>query len=172
MDLLVPLVATKVIAILIGVTALMAGKKNDVVITPPAIRTISDTIFVSTELRNAFPKKLEEIILSGTPVTLRLAISAGNQRGEVTHCVKYDLSKKNFLIINPPDSSIAKDMDAAKRLMSRFNNMRIVHPGKEVTIILRATLDRAKIEALENKEFELMCFWDYQAPSLKFVAKK
>jgi hypothetical protein len=172
MDLLVSLLATKAIAVLIGVTALLIGKKGDVVITPPAVRTVSDTIFITTELKNAFPKKLEEIILSGTPVTVRLSISSGKQRGEVTHCVTYDLSKKNFLVVKTPDSLTVEDIDAAKRLMSRFEDIKIVLPGREVTIILRATLDPAKIEALENKEFELMCFWDYQAPSLKFVAKK
>ena len=66
-------------------------------------------------------------------------------------------------------------MDAAKKLMNKFN-VAIAVPelflsSEKVIVIMRATIDPVKIGAIGDKEFELMAFWDYHTPTLKFVVK-
>lgn len=172
MDILIKLLATKVVAGLIGVAALLGGKKGDVMLTKPDIKIISDTIFINTALKNSFSEGLEKIILSGTPVSMRLIILADNFMGEVVHNIKYDLIKKTFTVTRSQDSVVVKDIGTAKRLANEFNNLKILYRGREVSIIIKARLAPVKIEAIGDKEFELMYFWDYHSPTLKFVVRR
>ncbi len=172
MDLLVKLLATKAIAVLIGVAALLGGKKGDIVFTTPNIKVISDTVVINTTLKNSFNNEIKEIILSGTPVTIRLIISANDLVMEIPHSIKYDLINKTFTVTKLQDALIVKDFNAASRSMNGFNNIKIFCPTKELTVIMKAVIYPTKIAAIGNKDFELMCFWDYQAPTLKFVVKK
>ncbi|MBI4722596.1 MAG: hypothetical protein HY769_06315 [Candidatus Stahlbacteria bacterium] len=172
MDILVKLLATKVIAVLIGVAVLFGGKKGDIVFTTPNIKVISDTVVINTTLKNSFNKELKEIILSGTPVTIRLLISANNLIMEVPHSIRYDLIAKTFTVTKLQDSLIVKDFNSASRSINGFNNIKLFCPAKELTVIMKAVIDPTKIAAIGNKNFELMCFWNYQAPVLKFVVKK
>lgn len=183
MEILLQFVATKAVAALIGVVALLGAKQSDVTFTKPEI-TISDSISINTTLKNSFPKELEKIILSGTPVTIRLKTicstkdTALNQ--EIIHRVKYDLADKTFLFVSycqdRKDSPVkVKDIKEIKKFMNEFNiviTRQFASTGKDITVIMRATIDPIKIEAMENKNFELMAFWDYHTPTLKFVVNQ
>ena len=186
MEILLQFLATKALAALIGVVALLGVKKADVTLTKPEIKILSDSVCISTTLKNGFPEKLEKIILSGTPVTIRLTTSYSVRdttlSKEIVHRIRYDLANKTFLFVSCcRDRAIsssqhkAKDMDAAKKLMNKFN---VVIPvpelflsSEKVIVIMRVTIDPVKIEAIGDKEFELMAFWDYHTPTLKFVVK-
>ncbi|MFA5032011.1 MAG: hypothetical protein WC614_03225 [bacterium] len=184
MEVLLNFAATKVIAVVIGVVALLGTKGKDVAFTTPKIIVVSDTIYVSTVLKSAFPKGLKEIILSGTPVNLRVTFqnkeSDLRQGGmshfskEIVHNVKYNIAEKNFLItISESDTSfVVKEMRQVEQCMTNFNKVKLVCPDKYIVMVVKAYMDPIKMEAIGGKEFELMAFWDYQMPSLKFIIKR
>ena len=184
MEILLQFLATKAVAALIGVVALLGVKKADVVLSKPEVKILSDSIHINTSLKNSFPEELEKIILSGTPVTIRLKISYSTKdttlNQEISHRIKYDLASKTFLFVSFCGESITspiklKDIDSAKKSMNKFNVGVGLNPaptGKEITVIMRAIIDPIKIGAIGNKDFELMAFWDYHTPTLKFVIKQ
>lgn len=184
MEILLSLLATKVVAGIIGVVALLGVKQSDVVFTPPQTKIVSDTIYINTTLKNSFPKELEKIVLSGTPVTIRLKVSLYGRDvtsiHETTHQITYELSTKTFFLVGDEGNTITlKDLSKAKDFMNSFKiginfqlPLRGEPPGEKITAILKATLDPIQIEAMGGKQFDLMCFWDYQTPTFKFVIKK
>ncbi|MDD5530483.1 MAG: hypothetical protein PHX21_10730 [bacterium] len=176
MEVLLNFAATKVIAVVIGVVTLLGTKSKDVAFTKPQVVVVSDTIYVSTVLKNAFPKGLKEIILSGTPVNLRATFQNKETSfsKEITHNVKYNIAEKNFLItISESDTSfLVKEMGNVEQCMTNFNKVKLVCPDKNINMVGKAYMDPVKMEAIGGKEFELIAFWDYQMPSLKFIIKK
>lgn len=176
MEILLNFAATKAIAVIIGVVTLLGTKNKDVTFTKPQIVVVSDTVYVSTVLKNGFPKGLKEIILSGTPVNLRVTFQNKDSdfSKEILHTVKYDIASKSFLITtSEPDTSFTvKEIADMEKYVSKFNKVRFICPEKQTVMLVKAYMDPVKMEAIGGKEFELIAFWDYQMPSLKFIIKK
>ena len=187
MEILLSLLATKVVAGIIGVVALLGVKQSDVIITPPVTKVVSDSIYINTTLKNSFPKELEKIVLSGTPVTIRLKLSLSDKNTTLTqeaiHQIAYELSTKTFFLWfdfahhktgNRNDTLKLKDFAKAKEFMNKFKigiNFKLPN-NEKFTGILKATLDPITIEAMGGRQFDLMCFWDYHTPTFKFFIKQ
>lgn len=180
MEVLLGFFGTKTVAALIGVMALLGAKNKDVAFTKPEISIVADTIYISTSLKNSFPKGLKDIILSGTPVNMRFTLQ-GVTRGkgsnlyrEIIHNVKYDIVTKKFLVtLSEENTTISVEkFEAAEILMNKLKEIKIIRSNRELNMLLKATIDPVNIEAIGGKEFQLMAFWDYQTPYLKFPIKK
>lgn len=179
MEILLSLLATKVVAGIIGVAALLGVKQSDVVIAHPETKIVSDSIYINTTLKNSFPKELEKVVLSGTPVTIRLKLSLSGKNitltQEAIHQIAYELPTKTFFLTgNGNDTLKLKDFTKAKEFMNKFKigiNFKLP-PNEKFTGILKVTLDPITIEAMGGKQFDLMCFWDYHTPTFKFFIKQ
>lgn len=167
--------ASKLMAMLGGFSILFSFQPQ-VSLMPPQITVESEQLTVKTKLLNAFPEELDEIFLSGTPVTLKFKVNLRDRNGlieekELFHTVIYDLSKREYIVIisYQPSSKTTTDILEMKKWFGELNANLVpkekILPEKLYIIEIAACLLPIKIKPLKMK-FDLMTFWEYKIPKV------
>jgi hypothetical protein len=156
-------------------------------LTRPTLKLESGYLTINSELVNGFPKELEELILSGTEITLkfRIILRENNkivQEKKILHSLVYDIIKKEYIITSSEKSRPFKTKDRAKmkEWMSKLNGIKLIselkfQPQKIYWVEVSCTLAPIEVKALNKKEFDLMRFWNYKTPlskSKKYLLRK
>jgi hypothetical protein len=179
MDLIIGLIVAVKSLVFMG--GFISPDKLPVRIAAMQVNITQQDVRVSCAVSNAFTKDLRKLTRSGTPILLYV-FSQVKQAGHdslvagmvIENMLVYDLAKKKYLL----KQGLAKDtlsfanQDSAIAAASSFPMMPVmpkagIVPDKAYYFILWAVLGKARVEALGNKDIDLMYFWDYKRPSLK-----
>jgi hypothetical protein len=135
---------------------------------------------VHLELESAFSKKMEEAILNGVPVTFSFFIILDQVRNfwideelvdmEVTHVMKYNNFKKEFIITRSwkEDEQLAtQSFEQAQKLMIKINNLKIVElgqleNGKRYQLGVKAKLRKMELKPILQYLFFFFPLWDFE----------
>jgi hypothetical protein len=149
---------------------------HDVRITHLEPEITSGYLTLSARLENGFPEALDEVILSGTVVTLRFKITLLHKKRkikalEVLHQVKYDLSEKKFIVFFSETDTQRQthDLETVHKWMSELRCMKIVplkevRFGEEYLFLIEASLDEIKVIGGQEGKFDLMVLWKNVTP--------
>lgn len=174
MGILLQFLATKAIAPILGGIVLLTMGEHPVELTKPAVHTSGDTLFFSTQINNAYPGELMEIIKSDIPVTFRLTIKAIEDTA-ILHTVRYDIKRMVYVLKRDEyaDSIEVDDDGEMKRLVSEFSNIGIPKEKCPLNgkLDIRASLDKVILEFLDDEEFDLMTLWNYRSPQRTIEVK-
>jgi Domain of unknown function (DUF4390) len=138
-------------------------------------------IRISCVVAHAFTRDLRKLAQSGTPIFLYVfaQVEQVDNDSLMTATVTenrlvYDLSRKKYILkrSNAEDTLSFDNIDSALAAASTFAAMplltkEIVVPDKSYYFIIWAVLGKTRVEALENKDIDLMYFWDYKRPTLR-----
>jgi hypothetical protein len=165
--------ASKILTILSGFLIFFAN--SPVKLTQPEIKIENEEIIVNSYLLHGFSRELQELILSGTEVTIKFKIilKYGNKiirYKEVNHTVSYDLVTKRYTVIYQEEGKKfeTKDQMIMKNKMSRLKinllPINMITPDKQYSLRITAELLPINVKALKGGRFLLSALWDYKKP--------
>lgn len=148
---------------------------------PPQIVVVSEKVLVNCRLENAFPKELVALVQSATPVLLYVTLELRDVKGRepVTAKVEesvlsYDLAAKRFSVAHSRaiEPLAFSTLDSAVAAAGSFLNVPLgtlgqIAADREYQLVIYAVLGKTRVEALDNKEIDLMYYWDYKRPMIK-----
>jgi hypothetical protein len=157
----------------------IAPDKAQVKITSVQVVITRQDVMVSCDVANAFTADLKKLAQSGTPILLYVFAEArqvqkdslvGNTAAEKR--LEYDLVAKQYRVTGRGDTLAFTSLDSALAACAGFARLAVlpkdkINPDKSYYFIMWAVLGKAKVEALANREIDLMYFWNYQRPSLR-----
>lgn len=174
MGILLQFLATKALAPILGGIVLLTMGEHPVELSKPGVEVSGDTLYFSTQVNNAFPDELTEIIKSGIPVTFRLKVEAGEDT-TILHTVHYDIERMVYEV-KRDEQSTAVEIESEqemKTLLSEFNRIGI--PKEKVPstgkMVIRVSVDKVRLAFLDDEEFDLMTLWDYRSPQQSIEVK-
>jgi hypothetical protein len=176
-----------IVGLLVAVKSLVfmggyiAPDKAHVTITGVQVVVTSQEVRAGCDVVNAYPLELRKLAQSGTPILLYVFTEARQVRKDslVGSCaaengIEYDLLAKQYRVRRSvqADTLLFSNLDSALAASARFNGMNVIpkekiDPQKSYYFIMWAVLGKTKVEALGNKEIDLMYFWNYSRPSLR-----
>jgi hypothetical protein len=175
MGILLQFLATKALAPILGGIVLLTMGEHPVELSKPRIYMSNDTLYFSTQINNAFPDELIEIIKSDIPVTFRINIVALEDTA-ILHTVRYDIARMVYVVKRDEDNdAIETDDDKEMRkLVSEFSDIGVPKEKIPLTgqIVIRASMDKVTLEFLDDEEFDLMTLWNYRSPQRTIEVKK
>jgi hypothetical protein len=153
-------------------------------LSPPQIIISQSGISVQCQVVNAYPKQLKELAKTSTPVYLYLYIELREGKDNKTvsqhteeSVLVYDIINRRYCVkqSSVPDTVRIANIDSALAEASMFYEVPVITPdrisaGQEYWLNVYAILGKTRIEALDNKEIDLMYYWDYKRPSIKTEA--
>jgi hypothetical protein len=153
-------------------------------LSPPQITIAQNEISVQCRVVNAYPHQLKELVKTSTPVYLYLYIELRDgtdnrivSQYTVESILVYDMITKRYSVkqSSAQDTLRLIDLDSALTAASSFDNVPVMATGKidsdrEYWLNVYAILGKTRVEALDNKEIDLMYYWDYKRPSIKTEA--
>ncbi len=167
MGILLQFLATKALAPILGGIVLLTMGEHPVELSKPEVEVKGDTLSFSTQVNNAFPDDLTEIIKSGIPVTFRLQVGA-NRDSSILHTVHYDIERMVYAVKRDEDT-VAVETESEEEmqaLLSRFSDIGI--PKEMIPLAgelkLRISMDKVTLAFLDDEEFDLMTLWSYRSP--------
>jgi hypothetical protein len=148
---------------------------------PPSISIVHEEIRLNCRLTNAYSEELKKLVKTATPVTIYLfaEMRNDNDRREVkkitvASSLQYDLINKVYVVIRSagPDTVRSSSLDSAMVFSSTFSNIPVarkseVRADADYLIVSYAILGKTKIDALNDKEVDLMYYWDFKRPNFK-----
>jgi hypothetical protein len=179
MDLIVGLIVAVKSLVFMG--GYFSPDKLPVRISGMQVTVTQQDVKVSCVVTNAFGPELKKLAQSGTPILLYVftQMKQADRDSLVTDNVvenrlEYDLAKKKYLLKQgvSGDSAAFEDIDSAIASASAFRMVPVlakdrVMPDKSYYFIMWAVLGKTRVEALGNKNIDLMYFWDYKRPTLR-----
>jgi hypothetical protein len=175
MGILLQFLATKAIAPILGGIVLLTMGEHPVELSKPGVRIAADTLYFSTQIKNAFPGELIEIIKSDIPVTFRLKIGA-REDTTIVHTVRYDIERMVYEVKRDEDSVAVEteDEEEMKGFLSKFEDIGIPKEKIPLTgkMVIRVSLDKVILEFLDDEEFDLMTLWNYRSPQRTIEIKR
>lgn len=162
-----------------GIAALgmmLTGLGGDVSLSTPLISLSSGYILVSCGVEHGLNKDLRNVIDSGTPITLRFTCRLVDQTEDNTavevialRTVTCNMADSTYQIrFLDPDSS-AQMMVTIFDETSPFFRLDAVRfypldtmDDTVYKIIVEASLDPIRVEAMGRKDFNLMAFWNFK----------
>jgi hypothetical protein len=175
MGILLQFLATKALAPILGGIVLLTMGERPVELSKPRIYMSSDTLYFSTQINNAFPDELIEIIKSDIPVTFRLNITAIRDTA-ILHTVRYDIERMVYVVKRDEDSDGIEtdDEKEMRKLVSEFSDIGV--PKEKIPLTrkleIRVSMDKVTLEFLDDEEFDLMTLWNYRSPQRTIEVKK
>ncbi|MDI6791245.1 MAG: DUF4390 domain-containing protein [bacterium] len=170
------LAIARVMALLSNILIIVSPSASKVYITSPSARLSSDYLTVNAKLENGFPKALDDLILSGTKITLRFKVTLlqgklKSRELEVIRQVKYNLSKKSFVVFfsETKAGKETQDLEVVHRWMSELRAIEIL-PSSEIDLeekyilLIEAALDPIEVVGMREEKFELMILWKNVIP--------
>jgi hypothetical protein len=175
MGILLQFLATKALAPILGGIVLLTMGEHPVELSKPATNMSNDTLYFSTQVNNAFPDELIEIIKSDIPVTFRLVIEAREDTC-IVHTVRYDIERMIYEVNRDEDSVTVETEDEKemRKYLSAFNGIGIPKEKIPLTgkMVIRAAMDKVILEFLDDEEFDLMTLWNYRSPQQTIEVRK
>lgn len=172
------LVTTRILTIFTGsgVTDSLTPGIND-----PSIILTGDQVQISCAVRNPYPPELRKLAETGTPVVLYLFTELRQRKGKALiykttqeRILWYDLIKNEYCVKKgtQPDTLRFSSGDSAISAASSFTAVnafprRVIRPGSRYYIQIYSILGKTKVEALANRDIDLMYYWDYKRPFIK-----
>jgi hypothetical protein len=176
-----------IVGLLVAVKSLVfmggyiAPDKVQVKITAMQVVVTRQDVMVGCQVANAFPAQIKKLAQSGTPILLYVFAEARQVKkdslvGSVVaeKRLEYDLVARQYrvtggggkdtLTFASPDSALAACAGFARLAVLPKDKIK---PDKSYYFIMWAVLGRVKVEALANKEIDLMYFWNYKRPTLR-----
>ena len=139
-----------------------------------------DNLLLYLTVRDAFPDKIENTILSGVPATFSFYIILNRVRGfwpdkeisemVVTNTIKYDNLKKEYSVTRSWDGGkplVVKSFDEAKKLMAEIDSLPIVplselEKGKQYQIRAKAKLSKLTLPFYLHYILFFVSLWDFE----------
>jgi hypothetical protein len=148
---------------------------------PPQIAVVQQQVLVTCRLVNPYPKQLRELAMTATPVLLYVTFElrdVAERDPLVTHVeesvLAYDLVGKTFTVSRSGGSGPLRvaGLDSAIAVAADFHEVSMVPLGQITAdhlyqMVIYAVLGKTRVEALDNKEVDLMYYWDYKRPMIK-----
>lgn len=174
MALLLNFFGTKIAAALLGGWILFGHSAKVPSLSPPQMASSGGKIVVSTVLKDGFPDELDQVILTGTPVTLDFSASLLDDtkslsEQETYHTVTYDPGTKAFSVIADGASKTTSDQQTMQSWLGSLTNLPLVEtstlrPEGSYRTVVQARLEPISVEAVEGKKFDLMTLWQFRVP--------
>lgn len=148
---------------------------------PPHILIVHEEVRLTCSLTDAYPEELKKLVKTATPVIIYLFVELkeDDKRSPVKKMtiesrLQYDLISKLYYVTQStsPDTIRSASLDSAMHFSCAFNNIPVARKD-EITgtagysITSYAVLGKTKIEALNDKEVDLMYYWDFKRPNFK-----
>jgi hypothetical protein len=146
---------------------------------PPRIILARDEVRISCQLVHAYPEELKKLLKTATPVVIYLFVEfrengTAVNRITVESAVTFDMIAKSFTVMQSQrgDTLRCASIDSAIGASSSFLNVPLAaRSGLKrdafYSVTAFAVLGKTKVEALNNKEVDLMYFWDFKRPSFR-----
>jgi hypothetical protein len=140
-----------------------------------------DDVRVRCTVANAYSGELRKLAQSGTPILLYVFAEARQVRKDslVSNAVaenklELDLVAKQYRVTRSAgqDTVVSPNLDSALAATARCSGLAVlpkekVQPATSYYFVVWAVLGKTRVEALANKEIDLMYFWRYNRPTLK-----
>jgi hypothetical protein len=180
MALLLNFFGTKVAAALLGGWVLFGHSAKAPSLSPPQMASSTGRIVVSTTLRNGFSDDLNQVILTGTPVTLTFSAALLDDtksliEQESHHTVTYDPGTKAFCVIADSETKTTNDQQTMQSWLTTLTNLSLLETSAlraegSYRAVVQAKLEPISVEAAEGKKFDLMTFWQFRIPKAQSEA--
>jgi hypothetical protein len=139
-----------------------------------------DNLLLYMTAKDAFSPKIVKAIQSGVPATFTYYINLYLVRGlwldkeiaeiQVTHTMKYDSLKKEYVVSRSWDTSqpvVVKSMDAAQKLMTEVDSLQVVPlsrlaRGQQYQIQAKAQLNKMTLPFYLHYVLFFVSFWDIE----------
>jgi len=139
-----------------------------------------DDLLVYLNVEGAFREKIKTAIFSGVPTTFSFFINLYQTRGfwldkriadiEVSHTIKYNTLKKNFVITRSWDTNnpaITDSFTEARKLMTEIDSLRIIslnnlEKGRQYQIRAKAELSKRTLPFYLHHILFFMSLWDFK----------
>jgi hypothetical protein len=142
--------------------------------------TLKD-VKVSCSVVNAYPQEMKRLALSGTPVLLYVFTEARQVEKDslvatvaAENRIEYDLVDKRCRLVRSAsgDTLIFSSLDSALTASTAFGRVAVlskmqIRADRSYYFIMWAVLGKTRVEALGNREIDLMYFWNYKRPTLR-----
>jgi hypothetical protein len=161
------------------------ARLSDITIT----NTHDDLELVYLKVKGTFTEKMKEAVSNGVPITFLFFVTLhkirrlwGNEEIaniQITHTLKYDNLKKEFIIKRSWEDDepiIAKSFEEARKLMSEINRLKIVplnrlEKGERYQLKAKAELSKVTLPVYLHYILVFMSLWDFETDwySIEFV---
>lgn len=177
MALLLNFFGTKVAAALLGGWVLFGHSPKGPTLSPPLLASSGGKFVVSSALKNAFPEELDQVLLTGTPVTLVFTAALLDdtkvlQEQNVYHTAAYDPGIKVFSFSEGGVDRTTTNLDTLQAWMGTLTGYPLaevstLRPEGRYQVTLQAKLEAIAVEAMEGKKFDLMTLWSFRVPKAR-----
>lgn len=176
MAVLLKFFGTKIVATLLGGWFLFGQSDKSPSLTEPVLAIQDGRITVSVRVENGFNEEIIQLILTGTPVTLRFEVIV-TEDNRVTweevikHRVVYNPGTKVFSVeFTEKNKAETEDEPSMKKLMSEITYLQVMEKfslEKNYEVSVKVKLEPISVEAAGGEEFDLMTFWNFKTPEAK-----
>jgi|SRR3989339_532459 len=163
------------------VTTLLGNNENGIRFSEPLFLIHQESVALHCLLQDGMTPELRDIVRSGIVVPLYFYIDLKKEgdgqpltRTFIEHRLKFDLLKQQFAVFGncPPETTFFSSMDSACSAFCTLNDCRIVmlsdlSDNGRYSIELFAVLGRTPVRALDNKDVDLMYYWDFKRPFIR-----
>ncbi|MBD3343861.1 MAG: DUF4390 domain-containing protein [Chitinivibrionales bacterium] len=172
------LVGAKSIALIAG---MIAFGTSDITISPPKLVLTPNEIQLSCRLENGYTRDLRKLSQTGTEIIVYLFVEVKEEdsrelvaKVSSEHTLFYNMLDKEYVVYRQENDAKETfgELDSALAVVSTFTSVPVVSIHKiEATgdyfFEIYSILGKTKIEALDDKEIDLMYYWDYKRPSVR-----
>ncbi len=182
MSFLLGLLAAKGLGALVGTLLLLTRVGPG--FADPALAVENDSIYLTTTLKHAFSRHLDELLESGSVVAIAYTatVHVRDRTGQVhacepsvfLHSAIYDPVSQSFTVYRSeltgrPDSLVnVETLDRTKELLAYLHAplqaTASLPPDRELYCRIEAALNTIRIEPMGDQELDLNAFWDYRYP--------
>ena len=179
MDLIIGLIVAVKSLVFMG--GYISPDKIPATISGMQVLVTQQDIKVSCFVAHAFARDLRKLSQSGTPILLYIFTQVKQADNDslvstmvVENSLVYDLARKKYFMKQniAADTLSFANTDSALAAASTLAMVPVltkdkVNADKSYYFIMWAVLGSARVEALGNKDIDLMYFWDYKRPTLR-----
>jgi hypothetical protein len=151
------------------------ARLTDIIVT-----NTRDDLLLFLSVKGAFREKMKSAILSGVPTTFSFKMSMHKVQGlwageelvkkTVTHFIKYDPLKKEFMVTRswePSGLRVTKSFIEARKWMTEINSLRLIsldllEKGGHYQIRAKAELDKVTLPFYLHYVLFFLSLWDFE----------
>lgn len=157
-----------------------SAKAQDARLSNIIVTNTRDNLLLYLNVKDAFPPKIENTIISGVPITFSFFIDLFRVRGlwidkeiidiKLTHTMKYDNLKKEYVVMRSWEDNrplVVKSYEEAKKLMSEVDSLSIIsldqlEKGKQYQIRAKAELSKLTLPFYLHYVLFFVSLWDFE----------
>jgi hypothetical protein len=159
----------------------LGGSQSLAELSAPRIILSGNEIKVNCAVTNALPQDLKRLAESGTQILIYLTLDLRDatdrtsvNRAIVENSLRYDLINKRYIVVSSVDNDTLEYTapDSALASFTRFLKVPVAATKKisadhTYYIEMFSMLGKVRVEAVGNKEIDLMYFWNFKRPSVR-----